>query len=141
MTLDVDFLVLLDARGLEKLKDQAQQEGFKLDRKWILRNPMLKGIQIRFRAGGILADVMVPRDEHEWTMFRRKKRKIFGGQSYNFIAPEDFILQKLKVGRPHDFEDIAMLLERMRGKLDLVYTKRWARRLGILSELNYLVNS
>ncbi len=55
---------------------------------------------------------MRPRDRHDRQVFRRNRRKRLEGRFYSVVAPEDFILQKLKVGRPRDFEDALSVLER-----------------------------
>lgn len=62
-----------------------------------------------------------------------------GGRHYWVVAPEDFILQKLKVGRPRDFEDALSVLERSGSQLVLPYLRRWARRLGVSGELEYVL--
>jgi hypothetical protein len=56
-------------------------------------------------------------------------------------SPEDLILQKLKVGRPRDFEDAATVLARQHRQIDLEYLYLWAERLGIVGELNYIRDS
>lgn len=52
------------------------------------------------------------------------------GRYYWVVSPEDFILQKLKVGRPRDFEDALSVLERSGKTLDRRYLQRWAGRIG-----------
>lgn len=54
------------------------------------------------------------------------------------IAPDDLILQKLKVGRPRDFEDAVTVMARVPAELDRAYLRRWARRLGVTAELAYV---
>lgn len=39
------------------------------------------------------------------------------------VSLEDFVLQKLKVGRPRDFEDAASVTDRLQDKLDCDYLK------------------
>ena len=139
-TLDIDFLVMANEVDLKRFSKKASTHGIKIDRKWSKWNPLLRGQQIRFRKGELLIDILTPRDEHDRQAILRKKKKRLRGRLYNFISAEDFILQKIKVGRPRDFEDAVSVLEEMRGKLNLSYLKRWARRLGVLSELNYINN-
>src|SRR4030065_361208 len=57
------------------------------------------------KTNNISIDVMLPRDEHDRESLKRRKRKKIGNKMVYIIAPEDFVLQKLKVGRPRDFED------------------------------------
>lgn len=56
-------------------------------------------------------------------------------------SSEDFILQKLKVGRPQDSEDAMSVFERCRKELDHAYLEYWARKLGVTEELNYIMAS
>jgi hypothetical protein len=48
-------------------------------------------------------------------------------------------LQKLKVGRPRDFEDAVSVLEQLKDKLDRRYLEHWARKLGVTEELSYIL--
>jgi hypothetical protein len=57
---------------------------------------------------------------------------------YWFVSPEDFIIQKLRVVRPRDFEDALSVLERSGDILDKRYLQRWAGRLGVSAELRYI---
>ena len=47
-------------------------------------------------------------------------------------------LQKLKAGRPHDFDDVIPFFARLRADLDHEYLNAWAGRLGVREELDYL---
>jgi len=139
-TADVDFLVLVDEDDLGRLSDRMVKAGIALDETWLKWNPMLRGSQLRFQFQGITVDVMRPRDEHDQELFRRKRRRRMDALYCWVVSPEDFILQKLKVGRPRDFEDALSVLERSGKKLDLRYLKRWGTRIGILAELHYVLS-
>jgi len=54
------------------------------------------------------------------------------------ISPEDIILHKIKAGRPHDFDDAISFFTNHRDALDHDYLNRWALRLGVREELDYL---
>ena len=138
-TLDLDFLVLVDEKGLAKINGWITQEGMRVDEAWLEWNPLLAKTQLRLDLGQVMVDLMIPRDVHDRQAFCRRKRKKVGKRFYWFISPEDFILQKLKVGRPRDFEDAVTVLERLREELDMSHLKRWAQRLGILDELGYIL--
>jgi len=140
MTRDIDFLIQADEAGLEELRNQARKKGLKTDSRWRRWNPLLREIQIRLRSGSLAVDFMRPRDHHDQKAFERGRRYKLKGTYYNVIAPEDFILQKLKVGRPRDFEDAVTVAERMKGKLNQTYLKQWARQLSITDELDYVLN-
>jgi len=139
-TMDLDFLVMVDDKGLERLGEQLIQEGFSLDETWLDWNPLLKGSQLRMQYHDVIVDLMRPRDVHDNQAFERRKRKRLAGRYCWVVAPEDFILQKLKVGRPRDFEDVLSALERSRKALDFKYLKQWAARLGVVAELDYLLD-
>ena len=62
------------------------------------------------------------------------------GRYYWFVSAEDFIIQKLKVGRPRDFEDALSVLERSGKHLDRSYLQRWAARTGVSAELKYILS-
>lgn len=138
-TMDLDFMIMVDESGLEDLRDLLSREGFSMDQTWLEWNPMLRGSQLRMQFRGATVDLMRPRDTHDNHAFERRKRKRMASHLYSVIAPEDFILQKLKVGRPRDFEDALSVLERSRAMLDFKYLKQWSGRLGLAAELDYLL--
>ena len=136
----MDFLVLVDEEDLGRLSDRIVKAGIALDETWLKWNPMLRGLQRRFQIQGNTVDVMRPRDVHDQQLFRRKRRRRLDNHYYWFVSPEDFILQKLKVGRPRDFEDALSVLERSGKMLDRRYLERWATRIGISAELHYVLS-
>ena len=139
-TNDVDFLALVNEADLGALGDRMIQSGMALDETWIKWNPMLRGFQLRFQFQGTTVDVLRPRDAHDRQIFQRKRKKRLDGRYYWLVCPEDFILQKLKVGRPRDFEDALSVLERSGKTLDKRYLERWAERVGISAELKYILS-
>lgn len=139
-TNDVDFLVSVDDEGLSRLSDRMMHAGFELDETWLKWNPMLRGFQLRFHFEGTTIDLLRPRDAHDQQVFRRKRRKRMDGRYYWVVSAEDFILQKLKVGRPRDFEDALSVLERSGKILDKRYLERWASRIGVSGELKYILS-
>lgn len=139
-TNDVDFLVLVKEGDLGRLSKRMSQAGMALDETWLQWNPLLRGFQLRFQFHGTTIDVLRPRDAHDQQIFHRKRSKRMEGRAYWLVAPEDFILQKLKVGRPRDFEDAISVLERLGKTLDKRYLRRWAGRIGVSAELNYILS-
>jgi hypothetical protein len=69
--------------------------------------------------------------------FEQIKKKI-ENKMIHIISPEDFIIQKIKVGRPRDFEDAAMVLQRMKRELSMAYIQRWIHRIKKTEEWFYL---
>lgn len=139
-TNDVDFLVLVDEEELGRLSDRLTRAGFELDETWLKWNPMLRGCQLRFQFHGTTVDLLRPRDAHDHQVFQRKRKRRMDGRTYWLVSPEDFIIQKLKVGRPRDFEDALSVLERSGKTLDKRYLQRWADRTGVSAELRYIVS-
>ena len=137
-TQDLDFMVSVKTAGLDTLGHTMTSAGFQIDEAWRHYNPMLRSSQIRLHRKGIATDILCPRDAHDRQIFRRRRKKRLANRYFWFISPEDFILQKLKVGRPKDFEDAVAVLERSGDVLDRRYLERWARRLGVSGELNYI---
>ena len=101
-TNDVDFLVLVAERDLDRLNARLIHAGLQLDNTWQEWNPMLTGSQLHLQFQGIAIDVLRPRDPHDQEVFRRKRKKRMDGHYYWVVSLEDFVLQKLKVGRPRE---------------------------------------
>jgi hypothetical protein len=139
-TSDLDFLVLAKEEDLNGLGNWFSRAGLEPDEKWLQWNPMLKGFQLRFQSREIAVDILRPRDAHDRQVFRRRQRKRIEGHFYWFVSPEDYILQKLKLGRARDFEDALSVLERSGKTLNKGYLHRWARRIGISAELEYILS-
>ncbi len=139
-TSDLDFLVLANEEDLNDLGNSLTRAGLEFDKEWFQWNPGLRGFQLRFQSGEMAVDVLRPRDAHDRQVFRRRQRKRMDGRFYWFICPEDYILQKLKMGRARDFEDALSVLERCGKILDKGYLHRCARRIGISAELAYILD-
>jgi len=140
-TLDPDFLVLVNEEGLDRLSTLMTRAGMELDEMWLEWNPLLRRSQLRFQRQGVTIDLLRPRDAHDQQVFQRRRRKRLNRQYYWVVSPEDFILQKLKLGRPRDFEDAASVVERFREELDREYLEHWVRQLGVREELSYIMAS
>lgn len=138
-TLDLDFQVLTDADGLERLQRAAPAWGFAVDESWMEWNPLLRGSQIRLVADRVPVDLLLPRDDQDREALGRRRKKRLGTKIFWVASAEDLILQKLKVGRPRDFEDASTVIARQGGRIDMEYLQRWARRLGIRQELDYIL--
>jgi hypothetical protein len=138
-TADLDFLVLVKEEELDRLSALMASAGMELDVAWQEWNPLLRGAQARFQYRGVAIDLLCPRDRHDQEIFRRRRKRRVGRQYCWIVSSEDFILQKLKVGRPRDFEDALSVVERSGKKLDRKYLQTWAGRLGIAAELKYIM--
>lgn len=138
-TLDIDFAVLTNREGLERLGRQAERSGFRIDHQWAEWNPMARANQLRLIHRNLRIDLLLPTDEHDRHALTRRYLKRWHRRRLWFVAPEDLILQKLKVGRPRDFEDALSIFEMQKGRLDEAYLFRWGRKLGITEELAYVM--
>jgi hypothetical protein len=138
-TADLDFLVLVNDQDLKRLSALMTEAGMNVDEVWQQWNPLLRGSQLRFQRRGVTIDLLCPRDRHDQEIFRRRQKKRVEGRYYWVVSVEDFILQKLKVGRPRDFEDALSVVEKFREDLDRKYLERWAARLGVTAELDYVM--
>jgi len=138
-TADLDFLVLVTEEELERVGGLMVRSGMELDQTWQEWNPLLRGSQLRFQYRGVTVDLLRPRDRHDQEIFRRRRKKRMGQQYCWIVSSEDFILQKLKVGRPRDFEDALSVVERLGAKLDRIYLEGWAERLGVSAELDHIM--
>jgi hypothetical protein len=138
-TLDLDFIIQTPEVP-EELVASLDGLGFRLDKKWDEYNPMIRAFHKRFRSGRVPVDVLLNRDAHDASAFKRRKRKRFDGRYLWFPSPEDLLLQKLKVGRPQDFVDAAGIVDRMSRKIDRRYLNTWARKLGLTAELAHVLS-
>jgi hypothetical protein len=138
-TLDIDFMILADEIP-QRLILRLSSLGFDLDLEWERLNPLLKGVQTRFRSKTLALDILFRQDAHHAEAFRRRRKKHYRDMYVWFPSAEDLILLKLRAGRPTDFDDVAGILERTGDALDLRYLSRWAHRLGIVEELNYVID-
>jgi len=138
-TRDVDLMIGVDdGSAIEQVRHRATERGFTVDENWHERYPDVRAWQIRLIYSGMFIDVMRPRDDQDVSACQRRRPQSVDGRTIWVVSPEDFILQKLKAGRPHDFDDVIPFFTRLRGALDHDYLNSWAGRLGIREELDYL---
>lgn len=137
-TMDFDIMIAEDSVP-DRLRRRMEEAGFDLDEYWARHNPLIRHLQTRFRLGRVAVDILVPRDTHDRAAFRRRKKRRSNGYFLWFPSPEDFLIQKLKVGRPQDFSDAVSIVQRCSGRLDRRYIGRWARKLGITAELRHVM--
>jgi hypothetical protein len=136
-TQDLDVLVAATGVRRQELIAALERRGLEMDRRWAEENPLLRDVQLRARHGAIPVDLLMPRDQYDETVLERRQRMRFHEMSLWVISPEDLILQKLRAGRPRDFEDALGVLVRQGSKLDSAYLREWAQKIGIREELGY----
>ena len=138
-TADLDLLVLAKEQELDRLGTFMTKAEVEVDETWQQWNPLLRGSQLRFQYRGVTIDLLLPRDRRDQAIFRRRQKKRLGRQYCWVVSSEDFILQKLKFGRPRDFEDVISVVTRVGDKLNRKYLRQWAGRLGVTAELDYIL--
>src|SRR5205823_307472 len=123
-TLDLDFIIQA-SEVPESLIGIFTALGVRYDKEGDRYNPMIRAFHKRFRSGRIPVDILLSRDKHDLAAFARRRKKRFEGKYLWFPSAEDFLIQKLKVGRPQDFVDAAAIVERMGPGLDRKYLGGW----------------
>lgn len=138
-TLDIDLLVGGRRSQFDRLITLAAEHGLQPQAQFLGMNPLLRGSMVRCRIDDLHVDFLRPRDAHDRNVLRRRRQEIFAGHVLWFPAPEDLMLMKLKVGRDRDFDDAIRVVERNQSSLNRPYLSRWARKLGVVEELSYVL--
>ncbi len=140
-TLDIDLLVGGRQSQFDRLITLGTEPGLQPQAQFLEMNPLLRGLMVRCRIENLHVDFLRPRDVHDRNVLRRRRQETFAGHVLWFPAPEDLILMKLKVGRDRDFDDATRVVERNQASLNRPYLSRWARKLGIVEELHYVLRT
>lgn len=138
-TLDIDVMVGGRRSQFEAVVARAAERGLQPQPQFLEVNPFLRGLMVRCRIGNLHVDFLRPRDAHDRNVLRRRCQATFAGHLLWFPAPEDLILMKLKAGRDRDFDDATRVVEHNQAVLNYRYLSRWARKLGVVNELNYVL--
>jgi hypothetical protein len=143
-TKDIDLLTVAHESQRSQLTASLLRREFHADQNWSDLNPFAAGRVMRFLHPGfpgIPLDILFTADAHEEiTLTRRQPLEILGIHTW-VCGPEDLIIMKLKASRPHDFEDVLSIISNPSLTLDLDYLWSWAERLGLQSELHYVLIS
>lgn len=139
-TLDVDFMVLTDSPGLDRVEAAAVAAGIVVDHRWLEWNPQRRGIQVRLVLEPFRADIVRAVSAHDEAAMARRRAIDWLGRSMPVVSPEDLLLQKLTAQRDYDLTDAVSIVEEQRGQLDEAYLDTWARRLGVEQELAYVLS-
>ena len=146
-TQDIDILISIKDKDFPKFLKTAEAKGFKFDVAKIKETKAMQGM-FRFMYGPLRIDFIIGLMPFEESAFSRHLKIKLYDKTTSFPTPEDLILFKLLAGREKDIFDIKGLLIRHKGKLDLVYMKKWAPIIDedlqthrISKTLNQLLNS
>jgi predicted nucleotidyltransferase len=143
-THDVDLLILTDSATSHSYLDPLRAKGFAVASDWHESNPMSRDVVMRLKhtsAPDFPLDLIFATSPlHKNALDRRKSIAIQGVQVF-ISSPEDLVLLKLTAGRPRDFDDVMGIVGNASAPLDLDYLWSWAERLGLQSELHYILIS
>ena len=143
-THDVDLLILTDSAASHSYLDPLRAKGFAVASDWYEANPMARDVVMRLKHTSApdfpLDLIFAVSDLHENTVARRRSIDLHGTQ-LSVSSAEDLILLKLSASRPRDFDDVMGIVGNASAPLDLNYLWSWAERLGLQSELHYVLIS
>ena len=143
-THDVDLLILTDSAASHSYLDSLHAKGFAVASDWHDANPMARDIVMRFKhtsAPDFPLDLIFATSPlHKSALDRRKLFDLHGTQ-VPVSSAEDLILLKLLASRPRDFDDVMGIICNADVPLDVDYLWSWAERLGLQSELHYVLIS
>lgn len=141
-TADVDIIVnIKTAESLEKLIDLLRKE---ISKAYLDKDAAFDAFKRKSEFNliepeyGLKADFfVVPSEEYKQLEIKRARKKKIGEKYINFVSPEDLIISKLLWFREgqstRQLEDIASVMDVQTG-LDMVYIKKWVKKLGLEKE-------
>lgn len=143
-THDVDLLILTDRTASHAYIEPLRAKGFVIASDWLAENPTAQDVVTRLRhpsAPDFPLDLIFAISElHKSALGRRRSLSLQGVQ-VSVSSPEDLLLLKLSAGRPRNFDDVMGIVGNANRQLDLDYLWSWAERLGLQSELHYVLIS
>ncbi len=146
-TADIDIVVELKFENINNLVKTLLLLGKAnyID-KDMVKNALDHGGEFNFIHGetGIKVDFWVlKKTPFELSRMKRKVAKSILNKKVYFVSPEDLILSKLQWYRQSQssrhMEDAESVFKISGKKLDMEYLKQWARKLGVLNNLNKLI--
>jgi hypothetical protein len=140
----VDLLILTDSATSHSYLDPLRAKGFAVASDRHESNPMAQNVATRL-AHPLALDfpldlIFATSPLHKNALDRRKLFDLHGIQ-VPVSSAEDLILLKLSASRPRDFDDVMGIIGNAGTPLDLDYLWSWADRLGLQSELHYVLIS
>ena len=143
-THDVDLLILTDSATSHSYLDPLRAKGFAVASDWHEGNPMARDVVMRLKhtsAPDFPLDLIFATSPLHKNALDRRKLIDLHGTRVSISSAEDLILLKLSAGRPRDFDDVMGIVGNASAPLDLDYLWSWAERLGLQSELHYILIS
>ncbi len=137
-TYDVDGVIQISQNSLKEFLAEASRRGFTYDRKKpikIIHGLSFITLSYPIKKHKIYVDLFLAQSQYFKEALSRRKKVVLSGTKIPIISAEDLILYKLLSARGKDLDDILEIFLSQRGKLDLVYLKKWAKELGITTQL------
>ena len=125
LTEDIDITLGVDVDKIGLIKDVCRRIGLRIPRQidedFINETSVLVAVDKRSR---IRVDFIFSFTEYEKNALKRTKKIKMNNQSVRYASIEDVIIHKLFAGRPRDIEDVEIIMQKNKGKIDVVYLKR-----------------
>jgi len=143
-TYEVDFLVLAQCTDPQPFLGLLRTAGFAIHESWHEANPMAREVVLRLThpiAPHFPVDLVFSPGPFDRAVLDRRRAVDLHGLTIWMSSPEDLVLMKLRAGRPRDFDDVISIVKNPHLQLDLIYLWNWADRLGLQSELHYVLQA
>jgi hypothetical protein len=131
-TYDVDALVLVEEKDLQRLLGLFSREGFSYDKKEpVKRIHGLRFITLVYPKLKTYVDLFIAGSNFHRGMLERAHSVRLASFEIPLISPEDLVLLKLLSGRDKDTEDVREILMANKKELDMAYLEKQARELEV----------
>lgn len=143
MTADIDIIVEIDMTKADEFIKNFESDYYIPHgsmRSAISRNSMFNVLheETLVKIDCVLRKV----DEFQVKAFNRRKNVDFAGFNLWIISHEDLILSKLSWAKKTDSEmQLRDATNLLRGEIDLIYLRTWARKLAVDSRLNDILDA
>ena len=138
-TYDIDAVIGISGSEKDKFLLEASKQNFTYDKKnpvKIIQKSAFITLASSVKNRKIYVDLFLASGEYQRVALSRRKEISIFGRTLPVISAEDLILYKLLAGRTKDIDDIREILVSQKSKLDIIYMKKWANKLGIMTFLN-----
>jgi hypothetical protein len=139
-TFDIDFTIAISPERLAEFFSRCEDFGFTVPSQYttgyvdrVAGMPLVK-LRLYLKDKGIDIDIFLVESPYQHELIFRRRRDDVDGQTVWLVSPEDLILLKLVANRPRDILDVGDVLF-MQSQLDTAYLRRWAKELGVESQL------
>jgi len=132
LTLDIDVSAAIAKADVGKFLLMAKRFGFRPIPNNIMRFiAKTNVIPLRYSKGTSIGrcDIIIAQNAIEQETIERARPKKVGSVNMCVVSAEDLIIHKITSSRPRDREDLAGIIRRQKGKLDLEYIRRWLRKI------------